>query len=123
MEGVKCVAETHGCCFPAVYQNGAWWNFETGRELFGVRRWIVYPEGETEKEMIPAEVLLKYAVRDVRTAQAELEGVRQLNRELVSEYENLSREYGALKQKVQKYTSKLQELVGNESKEGPSLHP
>lgn len=83
----KCIVETNnGCTFAARFSGGAWWSTERGTLIQGVRRWIIYPEGEEPNDYIPAECLLKYVMKEYRTATSKLEAVRKLNQQLVKEF-------------------------------------
>ena len=64
IEGVKYIVETEGCVFPAHIIDGTWWNTEKGFPVDGVKRWIVYPEGEEPNDLVALEMLLKYAYRE-----------------------------------------------------------
>ena len=100
IEGLKCIVETNtGCVFPAQVINGVWWNTEKAFPIDGVKRWIPYPEGGNPNDEIPIEILFKYLHRDFKKmkeiAKGESEKVKQLkklNKELVSEFNNLYRE-------------------------------
>ena len=65
VENLKCIVETNtGCVFPAHVINGTWWNTEKAFPIDGVKRWIVYPEGEDPNDYIAPEVLLKYVMQE-----------------------------------------------------------
>lgn len=97
IEGLKCIVETNkGCVFPAQTINGTWWNTEKTFPVEGVKRWIPYPEGGNTNDEVSIEILFKYLSRDFKKmkeiAKGESEKVKQLkklNKELVSEYNNL----------------------------------
>lgn len=83
----KCIVETNtGSIFTARFSGGAWWHTERGFMVEGVTRWIIYPEGEEPNDYIPAECLLKYVMKEYRTATEKLEAVRNLNQQLVKEF-------------------------------------
>lgn len=52
----------------------------------GVKRWIVYPEGEEPNDYIAPEVLLKYVMPAYREARTKLEFTRELNKKLCKEF-------------------------------------
>ena len=96
IEGVKYIVETEGCVFPAHIIDGTWWNTERGFPIDGVKRWIVYPEGEEPNNLIAPEMLLKYAYRECRElkeiAKEESEKVKQLrklNKEMTEQFSEL----------------------------------
>ena len=108
IEGVKYIVETEGCVFPAHIINGIWWNTERGFPIDGVKRWIVYPEGEEPNDLIAPEMLLKYLVRDFKQmkeiAKEESEKVKQLrklNKELTEQFNKLHQKHVNLQASVQ----------------------
>ena len=108
IEGVKYIVETEGCVFPAHIINGTWWNTERGFPIEGVKRWIVYPEGEEPNDLIAPEMLLKYLYRDYmdlkEVAKGESEKVkvlRNLNKELTEEYNKLHKKHMDLKTEIE----------------------
>lgn len=80
--------------FPAVYQNDTWWHSDLEFEIRDVCTWIPYPDRQPEYESlndeVPAEVLLKYLVRDYRAEQEKVEQLRILNEQLVKAYSDLN---------------------------------
>lgn len=118
IEGVKYIVETEGCVFPAHIIDGTWWNTEKGFPIDGVKRWIVYPEGEEPNDLVAPEMLLKYAYRECRTlkeiAKEESEKVKQLrklNKELTEQYNNLHQKHMNLQTNVQNRCSATEEEV------------
>lgn len=109
VEGVKCIVETEGCVFPAHCINGTWWNTEKGFVIEGVRRWIVYPEGEEPNDYIPPEVLLKHLMKAYRENRDRLDTTRDLNRKLCSTYAKTKEENNKLKETNRKMKSELKE--------------
>ena len=107
IEGVKCIVETEGCVFPAHYINGTWWNTEKGFPIDGVRRWIVYPEGEEPNDYIAPEVLLKYVMKAYRDSQSKLEATRELNKKLCTTYAKIKEEHEKMKEKYIKMKDKI----------------
>lgn len=101
IEGVKCIVETNtGCIFPAHNINGTWWNTEKAFPVDGVKRWIVFPEGEEPNDYIAPEVLLKYVMQAYRNDHSRLEATRELNKRLVKEYSRMKEEYERMKAEV-----------------------
>lgn len=130
IEGVKYIVETdNGNIFPAHIINGTWWNTERAFTIEGVKRWIVYPEGEEPNDLIAPEILLKYLLRDFRKmkeiAQMESEKVtalREFNYGLVNDFNQLYKTHEDLKadsgrkedelsEKINELTERIQELV------------
>ena len=107
IEGVKCIVETEGCVFPAHYINGTWWNTEKGFPIDGVKRWVVYPEGEEPNDYIAPEVLLKYVMQAYRESQSKLEATRELNRKLCATYAKTKEEHEKMKTKYIKMKDKI----------------
>lgn len=118
IEGVKYIVETEGCVFPAHIIDGTWWNTEKGFPIDGVKRWIVYPEGEEPNDLIAPEMLLKYACRELRAlkeiAKEESEKVKQLrklNKELTEQFNKLHKEYKDLQADIQNRCSATEDEV------------
>lgn len=118
IEGVKYIVETEGCVFPAHIIDGTWWNTERGFPIDGVKRWIVYPEGEEPNDLIAPEMLLKYICRDYKNlkevAKEESEKVtqlRKLNKELTEQYNKLHQKHMNLQANVQNRCSATEEEV------------
>ena len=87
--------------FPAVYQNGTWWHSDLEFEIRDVCTWIPYPDRQPEYESlndeVPAEVLLKYLVRDYRAEQEKVKQLRKLNEQLVKAYSDLKKAFNRMK--------------------------
>ena len=118
IEGVKYIVETEGCVFPAHIIDGTWWNTERGFPIDGVKRWIVYPEGEGPNDLIAPEMLLKYAYRECRAlkeiAKEESEKVkalRMLNKELTEQFNRLHQSHTILQTSIQNRCSTTEEEV------------
>ena len=119
IEGVKYVVETEGgCVFPAHIIDGTWWNTEKGFPIDGVKRWIVYPEGEEPNDLIAPEMILKYLIRDYKQlkeiAKDESEKVKQLrklNMDLTKEYNNLHQKHMNLQADIQNRCSATEDEV------------
>lgn len=118
IEGVKYIVETEGCVFPAHIIDGTWWNTERGFPIDGVKRWIVYPEGEEPNDLIAPEMLLKYLIRDYKQlkeiAKDESEKVKQLrklNMDLTKEYNNLHQKHMNLQADIQTRCTATEEEV------------
>lgn len=118
IEGVKYIVETEGCVFPAHIIDGTWWNTERGFPIDGVKRWIVYPEGEEPNDLVAPEMLLKYICRDYKNlkevAKEESEKVtqlRKLNKELTEQYNKLHQKHMNLQASVQNRCSATDEEV------------
>lgn len=118
IEGVKYIVETEGCVFPAHIIDGTWWNTERGFPIDGVKRWIVYPEGEEPNDLVAPEMLLKYAYRECRAlkeiAKEESEKVKQLrklNMDLTKEYNNLHQKHMNLQADIQNRSTATEEEV------------
>lgn len=118
IEGVKYIVETEGCVFPAHIIDGTWWNTEKGFPIDGVKRWIVYPEGEEPNDLIAPEMLLKYLIRDYKQlkeiAKEESEKVKQLrklNMDLTKEYNNLHQKHMNLQADIQNRCNATEEEV------------
>ena len=98
IENVKCIVETNsGCVFPAHFINGSWWNTEKGFPVEGVKRWIVYPEGEEPNDYIAPSVLLKYVMQAYRESQAKLKSLRDLNQQLCKQFGVISKQFESAK--------------------------
>lgn len=117
IEGVKYIVETEGCVFPAHIIDGTWWNTERGFPIDGVKRWIVYPEGEEPNDLIAPEMLLKYAYRDYKQlkeiAKEESEKVKQLrklNKELTEQFNKLHQKHMNLQTNVQNRCNATEEM-------------
>lgn len=86
--------------FPAVYQNGTWWHSDLEFEIRDVCTWIPYPDRQPEYESlndeVPAEVLLKYLVRDYRAEQEKVKQLRKLNEQLVKAYSDLKKAFNRM---------------------------
>ena len=128
IEGVKYIVETEGCVFPAHIINGTWWNTERGFPIEGVKRWIVYPEGEEPNDLIAPEMLLKYLYRDYmdlkEVAKGESEKVkvlRSLNKELTEEYNKLHKKHVDLQTEIQGRSLADEQEVENLRKENKRL--
>ena len=128
IEGVKYIVETEGCVFPAHIINGTWWNTERGFPIEGVKRWIVYPEGEEPNDLIAPEMLLKYLYRDYmnlkEVAKGESEKVkvlRNLNKELTEEYNKLHKKHVDLQTEIQGRSLADEQEVENLRKENKRL--
>ena len=118
IEGVKYIVETEGCVFPAHIIDGTWWNTERGFPIDGVKRWIVYPEGEDPNDLVAPEMFLKYLIRDYKQlkeiAKEESEKVKQLrklNMDLTKEYNNLHQKHMNLQADIQNRCSATEEEV------------
>ena len=118
IEGVKYIVETEGCVFPAHIIDGTWWNTERGFPIDGVKRWIVYPEGEEPNDLIAPEMLLKYAYRECRAlkeiAKEESEKVKQLrklNKELTEQFNKLHQKHINLQADIQNRCNATEEEV------------
>ena len=118
IEGVKYIVETEGCVFPAHIIDGTWWNTERGFPIDGVKRWIVYPEGEGPNDLIAPEMLLKYLIRDYKQlkeiAKEESEKVKQLrklNKELTEQFNKLHKEHKNLQADIQNRCSATEDEV------------
>ena len=118
IEGVKYIVETEGCVFPAHIIDGTWWNTEKGFPIDGVKRWIVYPDGEEPNDLVAPEMLLKYAYRECRElkeiAKGESEKVKQLrklNMELTEQFNKLHQKHMNLQTNVQNRCSATEEEV------------
>lgn len=117
---MKCIIETEtGCVFPAHCINGTWWNTEKGFVVEGVKRWIIYPEGEEPNDYIAPEVLNKYLIRSYNEAHAKLQATRDLNKKLCSTYGKVKDENVKVKEKnrelkadLKKYREQAQKLKG-----------
>lgn len=108
IEGVKCLVETtYECTFPAHFINGAWWNTEKGFPIDGVKRWIIYPEGEEPNDYIAPEVLLKYLMKAYRSDHAKLEAIRKLNNKLCSAFNSVNVENEKLKNQNRRLKEEL----------------
>ena len=87
--------------FPAVYQNGTWWHSDLEFDIRDVCTWIPYPDRQPEYESlndeVPAEVLLKYLVRDYRAEQEKVKQLRKLNEQLVKAYSDLKKAFNRMK--------------------------
>jgi DNA-binding transcriptional MerR regulator len=117
IEGVKYIVETEGCVFPAHIIDGTWWNTERGFPIDGVKRWIVYPEGEEPNDLVAPEMLLKYAYRECRAlkeiAKEESEKVKQLrklNKELTEQFNKLHQKHMNLQTDIQNRCSATEEV-------------
>ena len=110
IEGVKCIVETEGCVFPAHYINGTWWNTEKGFPIDGVKRWVVYPEGEEPNDYIAPEVLLKYVMQAYRESQSKLEATRELNRKLCATYSKMKDKIKTEREQSQKLKKLFERL-------------
>lgn len=128
IEGVKYIVETEGCVFPAHIINGTWWNTERGFPIEGVKRWIVYPEGEEPNDLIAPEMLLKYLYRDYmdlkEVAKGESEKVkvlRNLNKELTEEYNKLHKKHVDLQTEIEGRSLADEQEVENLRKENKRL--
>lgn len=129
IEGVKYIVETDGgCVFPAHIIDGTWWNTEKGFPIDGVKRWIVYPEGEEPNDLIAPEMLLKYLIRDYKQlkeiAKEESEKVKQLrklNKELTEQFNKLHQKHMNLQTNVQNRCSATEEEVEALRKENKKL--
>ena len=128
IEGVKYIVETEGCVFPAHIINGTWWNTERGFPIEGVKRWIVYPEGEEPNDLIAPEMLLKYLYRDYmdlkEVAKGESEKVkvlRNLNKELTEEYNKLHKKHMDLQTEIEGRSLADEQEVENLRKENKRL--
>ena len=117
VEGVKYIVETEGCVFPAHIIDGTWWNTERGFPIDGVKRWIVYPEGEEPNDLVAPEMLLKYAYRECRAlkeiAKEESEKVKQLrklNKELTEQFNKLHQKHMNLQTDIQNRCSATEEV-------------
>ena len=128
IEGVIYIVETEGCVFPAHIIDGTWWNTERGFPIDGVKRWIVYPEGEEPNDLIAPEMLLKYAYRECRVlkeiAKEESEKVKQLrklNMDLTKEYNNLHQKHMNLQTDIQNRCSATEEEVETLRQENKKL--
>lgn len=102
IDGLKCIVRTDmQKLFPAVYQNGTWWhsNFDEF-EIRNVCTWIPYPDRQPEYESlndeVPAEVLLKYLIRDYRAEQEKVKQLRKLNEQLVKAYNDLKKAFNRM---------------------------
>lgn len=86
--------------FPAVYQNDTWWHSDLEFEIRDVCTWIPYPDRQPEYESlndeVPAEVLLKYLVRDYRAEQEKVKQLRKLNEQLVKAYSDLKKAFNRM---------------------------
>ena len=128
IEGVKYIVETEGCVFPAHIIDGTWWNTERGFPIDGVKRWIVYPEGEEPNDLIAPEMLLKYLIRDYKQlkeiAKEESEKVKQLrklNMDLTKEYNNLHQKHMNLQADIQNRSSATEDEVETLRQENKKL--
>ena len=87
--------------FPAVYQNGTWWHSDLEFEIRDVCTWIPYPDRQPEYESlndeVPAEVLLKYLVRDYRAEQEKVKQLRKFNEQLVKANSDLKKAFNRMK--------------------------
>lgn len=117
IEGVKYIVETEGCVFPAHIIDGTWWNTERGFPIDGVKRWIVYPEGEEPNDLVAPEMLLKYAYRECRAlkeiAKEESEKVKQLrklNKELTEQFNKLHQKHMNLQTDIQNRCNATEEM-------------
>ena len=110
IENCKCIVETEsGCVFPAHCINGTWWNTEKGFPVDGVKRWIVYPEGEDPNDYIAPEALLKYLMQEYKRDRAALESVRELNKNLCSTYGKTKDENIKLKEENRRMKAELRQ--------------
>lgn len=108
IDSAKCIVETEsGCVFPAHCINGTWWNTEKGFVIEGVKRWIIYPEGEEPNDYVAPEVLLKYVMQAYRNDHSKLEATRDLNRKLCSTYGKVKDENTKLKERNSKLKTEL----------------
>lgn len=101
IDGLKCIVRTDiQKLFPAVYQNGTWWHSDFEFEIRDVCTWIPYPDRQPEYESlndeVPAEVLLKYLVRDYRAEQEKVKQLRGLNQELTKTVTTLQKQNRSL---------------------------
>lgn len=118
IEGVKYIVETEGCVFPAHIIDGTWWNTERGFPIDGVKRWIVYPEGEGPNDLIAPEMLLKYLYRDyiglkevAKEESEKVKALRMLNQELTEQFNQLHQSHTILQASVQNRCSATEEEV------------
>lgn len=108
IENVKCIVETNtGCVFPAHYIKGTWWNTEKAFPVDGVKRWIVYPEGEDPNDYIAPEALLKYLIQAYRESQTKLEFVRYLNKTLCKEFSRIKTENDSVSKENERMKQEL----------------
>jgi hypothetical protein len=136
VSGVKYIVETNtGSIFPAHVINGTWWNYEKAFPIEGARRWIVYPDGGNVNDEIPIEVLFKYLHRDFKNMKeiakqesAKVKQLKNLNKELVEDYNKLYEENKRLEDEVfkkdvehQKEMEKLYEMIHQLSNERDRL--
>ena len=102
IDGLKCIVRTDmQKLFPAVYQNGTWGHSAFDEfEIRNVCTWIPYPDRQPEYESlnddVPAEVLLKYLVRDYRADQEKVKQLRKLNEQLVKAYNDLKKAFNRM---------------------------
>ena len=101
IEGLKCIVRTDmQKLFPAVYQNGTWWHSDFEFEIRDVCTWIPYPDRQPEyeslKDDVPAEVLMKYLVRDYRVEQEKVKQLRKLNGQLTKAYNDLKKAFNCM---------------------------
>lgn len=118
IEGVKYIVETEGCVFPAHIIDGTWWNTERGFPIDGVKRWIVYPEGEGPNDLIAPEMLLKYLYRDymglkeiAKEESEKVKALRMLNKELTEQFNQLHQSHTILQASVQNRCSATEDEV------------
>lgn len=118
IEGVKYIVETEGCVFPAHIIDGTWWNTERGFPIDGVKRWIVYPEGEGPNDLIAPEMLLKYLYRDyinlkeiAKEESEKVKALRMLNQELTEQFNQLHQSHTILQASMQNRCCATEEEV------------
>lgn len=122
IEKLKCLVETEaGKVFPAQYVKGRWLIFGTQYPLSDVKRWIVYPEGESPNDYIAPEVLLKYAMQSYRSERAKLASTRRLNRELYAAYEKERKRADRLAADSEKLKEDLK-MARKQARKGKTLH-
>ena len=92
--------------------------YRTRIPIDGVKRWIVYPEGEEPNDLIAPEMLLKYVCRECKQlkeiAKEESEKVKQLrklNKELTEQFNKLHQKHMNLQADIQNRCSATEDEV------------
>ena len=111
IEGVKCIVETtNDRVFEAYNIKGTWWNIYRTAIIEGVKRWIVYPEGEDPNDLPAPEVLLKWAYKEQKNLKeiakgesAKVRSLRTLNMQLTNQFNDLHKRHMNLQANIQSH--------------------
>ena len=111
IEGVKCIVETtNDRVFEAYNIKGTWWNIYRTAIIEGVKRWIVYPEGEDPNDLPAPEVLLKWAYKEQKNLKeiakgesAKVRSLRTLNMQLTNQFNDLHTRHMNLQANIQSH--------------------